>query len=92
MEIVWKVSGGCLADVWQVSFGCLKGVLRVSGRCLNSRPISDKKYRLISIVSKPIKVVVVVFVKKKLGPKNFFKKFWIQKNFGPKKCCLENSG
>ena len=34
MEIVWRVSGGCLAGVWKVSFGCLEGVLRVSGRCL----------------------------------------------------------
>ena len=34
MEIVWRVSGGCLAGVWQVSFGCLEGVLRVYGGCL----------------------------------------------------------
>ena len=34
LEIVWRVSGGCLAGVWQVSFGCLEGVLRVSVRCL----------------------------------------------------------
>ena len=30
MEIVWRVSGGCMA----VYGGCLKGVLSISGRCL----------------------------------------------------------
>ena len=34
MEIVWRVSGRCLAGVWKVYFGCLEGVLRVSGRNL----------------------------------------------------------
>ena len=44
--------------------------------------------RLISIVSKPMKVVVVVvdiFVKTKLGPKEIWlKKIHVQKNFGQK--------
>ena len=36
MEIVKRVSGGCMAGVSQVSFGTLEGVLLVSGRCLKS--------------------------------------------------------
>ena len=34
MEIVWRVSGGCLVGVWRVSGRCMEGVLGVSGRCL----------------------------------------------------------
>ena len=30
MEIVWRVSGGCLAGVLWLSGGCLKGVWKVS--------------------------------------------------------------
>ena len=26
MEIVWRVSGGCLVGVWRVSFVCLEGI------------------------------------------------------------------
>ena len=29
MEIVWRVSGGCLAGVFWLSGGCLKGVCKV---------------------------------------------------------------
>ena len=31
MEIIWRVSGWCLAGVLWLSGGCLEGVLRVSG-------------------------------------------------------------
>ena len=54
--------------------------------------------RLISIVSKPIKVVVVVivivvFVKKKLGQKIFDPKIiHVQKNIRPKSIGSENFG
>ena len=58
------------------------GVLKKSYPCVNL-----SKTRLISIVSKPILIVVgvvvidVVFVKKMLGPKKFWlKKIHIQKN------------
>ena len=41
---------------------------------------------LISIVSNPIKVVVVVFVQKNFRSKKFlFRKIQVQKNFGPRK-------
>ena len=34
MEIVWRVSGGCLEGVLRVSGGSLKGVWKVTVRCL----------------------------------------------------------
>ena len=36
MEIVWRVSGGCLKGVWRVSGGYLREVLMVFGvsRCI----------------------------------------------------------
>ena len=55
-------------------------------------PQTQKKTRLISIVSKPILIVVVVidvvFVKKKLGPK----KFWLKKIHVLKTLCQNNFG
>ena len=62
----------------------------------SARILKKGKTRLISIVSKPIKVMVVVaivvllvvFVWKKLGPKNC----WSKKNLGPKKSRPQNFG
>ena len=34
MEIVWRMSGRCLAGVLWLSGGCLKGVWKVSYGCL----------------------------------------------------------
>ena len=34
LEGVWGLSGGCLGVVWRLSGGCLEGVWRVSGGCL----------------------------------------------------------
>ena len=34
MEIVLRVSGGCLVGVWWVSGGCLKGIWKMPGGCL----------------------------------------------------------
>ena len=41
MEIVWRVSEGCLAGVLWLSGRCLKGVWRESMGCLNGILVSQ---------------------------------------------------